>query len=231
MSHKLRCLQIFTLFDLLSTNGPNCPFKSVLNLFDLLLRADLFNCKGSHQWEGGDQSEDSSHGFEPGGVARQQGQVIVQRETQSHNNYEGSLCDIVPAEQCQPGQKWRHHTVAQVHPVRLSRTTGRDGKPPTGTSKEGDYRGSVDHLSICQFRVKGLCCSHQEGSRQERDEPRETKVQSWFGSLAEGSQTEPPFAVSSLRGASWIPVAETWGRPAHGPGAHQPVGGSYSGWH
>lgn len=80
-------------FIFLAANGEN----SVFGLPDLLC-AELFNCKCSHKGEGGNQSEDSPHGFEPGGVARQQGQVIVERETQSHNNYKDSLGNIVPAE-------------------------------------------------------------------------------------------------------------------------------------
>lgn len=73
---------------------------SVLNFLDFLLRAELFNPKCSHQWEGGNKCEDSSHGFEPGGVTRQQGQVKMQRQPQTHNHDKSSFCNIVPAEQC-----------------------------------------------------------------------------------------------------------------------------------
>lgn len=123
----------------------------------------------------------------------------MQRETQSHYNDQDSFCYIVPAEQCKPSKKRRHHTVAQVHPIRPGRTTLGDGKPPAGTSEKGHYGGSVHQLSICHVRVEGLCDSHQERGRDEWNKSRETKVQSRFWSLSDGPQTEALVGVSSIR--------------------------------
>lgn len=153
----------------------------------------------------------------------------MQREPQSHHYHKSSFCNIVPAEQCQPGQKGRNHAVAQVHPIGPSRASSGECKPPTGTPKEGDYRGSVDHLSKCHFGVKGLCCSHEERSSQERDEPRETQVESWFRSTADGFQTEA-IAVGSVCTALRISMVETRGEPAHAPGIEQASSGSSIRW-
>lgn len=77
---------MFSILMFMQLKRQTILLKPLLSLYELLLWTELFKHQRGHQRKGGNQSENSSHGFEPGRVARQKSQVVMQWQAQSHYN-------------------------------------------------------------------------------------------------------------------------------------------------